>query len=233
MKYENIIEGNFISRPNRFIANVLVNGHSEKAHVKNTGRCRELLTDNAKIYLEDFADRMGKRKMRYSLISVLKGQRLINMDSQAPNKIIEEGLNTGKLCLPNMDEINYVRRETSFGQSRFDFYVESIDGQKGFVEVKGVTLEDGGIVRFPDAPTDRGVKHVKELILAAKDGYRAYVIFVIQMKGVKWFQPNDDTHKEFGDALRSAKKQGVEVLAYDCIVGIDSLTLNEEVEVRL
>ena len=233
MKYENIVTGKFISRPNRFIAKVLINGHEETAHVKNTGRCKELLIEGTKVYLEDFQGRMGTRKLRYSLIGVEKGPLLINMDSQAPNKVCEEALLSGHLRLPHMEKLSLVRREKTYGDSRFDFYIEDEWGNKGFLEVKGVTLEKAGHARFPDAPTERGVKHIMELCKAIEEGYKGYILFVIQMEHMKSFQPNDITHKAFGDALRYAKVQGVHVLAYDCKVTPDSLLLNNSVEINL
>lgn len=232
MKYENIVTGKFIERPNRFIAMVDVNGCMEKAHVKNTGRCRELLVPGAQIYLEDFKGRMGKRKLRYSLIGVKKGDIPVNMDSQAPNQVVKEALLRGTLDLPGMERITVVKGEQRYGNSRLDFYVEDESGRKGFIEVKGVTLEEDGVARFPDAPTQRGVRHVEELIEAAEK-YCVYVIFVIQMKGIRQFEPNDRTHREFGDVLRKAKKQNVQVLAYDCIVEEDSLELDQQVTVVL
>ncbi|MEG0924480.1 MAG: DNA/RNA nuclease SfsA [Anaerovoracaceae bacterium] len=233
MKYINIIEGNFISRPNRFIAKVLINGKEEMAHVKNTGRCKELLTDNAKVYLEDFEGRMGTRKMRYSLIGVEKNNLLINMDSQAPNKVVEEALCSGKVILQSMGELSTIKREKTYGDSRFDFYLENKEGKRAFLEVKGVTLEENGVVRFPDAPTERGVKHINELIKAKAEGYSAYVFFVIQMEGVKWFEPNNVTHAVFGQTLALAEKKGVHILAYDCKVTRDTLILNDEVAIKL
>lgn len=233
MKYENMCKGNFIARPNRFIAEVEIDGQLVRAHVKNTGRCRELLLPGAEVWLEDFEGRMGSRKLRYSLIGVRKGDLLINMDSQAPNKVCEEALLSGALQLPGMGPLAAVRREKAYGGSRFDFYIEDQDGQSGWLEVKGVTLEEGGTARFPDAPTERGIKHVKELAAAVSQGYRAYVLFVIQMKGVRRFEPNDRTHQAFGDALREASKKGVCVMAWDCRVWTDSLALDQEIPVYL
>lgn len=233
MKYDNICKGNFIERPNRFIAVVEIDGKTEKAHVKNTGRCRELLIPGTAVYLEDFDGRMGTRKMRYSLIGVEKGNILINMDSQAPNKVCEEALLSGKLQLPGMGALIDVKREKTYGGSRFDFRVEDEEGQIGWLEVKGVTLEEDGICRFPDAPTERGVKHVEELIGAVGEGYRAYVLFVIQMADVKWFEPNDVTHKAFGDALRKASAAGVQILASSCKVTESTLELDELVDVKM
>ena len=233
MKYTNIKTGKFIDRPNRFIATVEVDGSIEKAHVKNTGRCRELLTPGAQVYLEDFEGRMGKRKMRYSLIKVKKGDQLVNMDSQAPNTVVKEALLNNKLQLPAMSHLTLVKGEHKFGDSRLDFYIEDSDGRRGLIEVKGITLEIDGIAKFPDAPTERGVRHIEELISARRDGYNAYIIFVIQMKGITAMIPNDDTHKAFGDALRNAAAKGVHILAYDCIVTEDGLEIDCSVPVVL
>ena len=227
MTYKNIIEGIFISRPNRFIANVLIDGREETVHVKNTGRCKELLVSGTIVYLEVSDD--PDRKTKYDLIAVLKnGEKLINMDSQVVNLIAFDWLKKGNIFTENA----VIRREVTYGNSRFDIFVE--DGQrKAFVEVKGVTLEFDGEVRFPDAPTERGVKHINELIKCIDDGYEAYILFVIQMKGVSYFTPNDLTHKEFGDTLRRASKKGVRIIAVDCIVSSDSIEIDSEVEVRL
>ena len=187
MKYEHIEPGIFHSRPNRFIAKVETGGREETVHVKNTGRCRELLVPGAKVYLE----RSGNpdRKTKWDLIAVEKGERMINMDSQAPNVLVKEWLEAGNLFC----DLARIRPEYTYGNSRFDLYVEA-DGQKILMEVKGVTLEEDGRVRFPDAPSDRAVKHMEELKEAVKNGYQAYVFFVIQMKGVRFFTPNTDTH---------------------------------------
>lgn len=237
MKYEKIIKGNFIERPNRFIAVVEAEGEVQKVHVKNTGRCKELLVPGATVYLEDFKERMGTRKMRFSLVGVEKiterGVLSINMDSQAPNKVVKESLLDGKIELPGMKKLQLVKGEHVYGDSRLDFYVVDEDGQEGFVEVKGVTLEKDGIASFPDAPTERGIKHLKELEKAVCEGKKAFVIFIIQMKGVHTFKPNDERHKAFGDALRHASQSGVNVLAYDCIVGNDSLFIDKKVSIEL
>ena len=227
MTYKNIIEGIFISRPNRFIANVLIDGREETVHVKNTGRCKELLVSGTIVYLEVSDD--PDRKTKYDLIAVLKnGEKVINMDSQVVNSITFDWLKKGNI----FTEKAVIRREVPYGDSRFDIYVE--DGQrKAFVEVKGVTLEENGEVRFPDAPTARGVKHINELMKCIDEGYEAYILFVIQMKGVSYFTPNDLTHKEFGDTLRRASKKGVRIIAVDCIVSSDSIEIDSEVEVRL
>lgn len=234
MKYSDIKQGIFKERPNRFVAIVEIDGHLEKVHVKNTGRCKELLTEGATVFLEDFHNRMGTRKMRYSLIAVVKKENglLINMDSQAPNKVVEEALLNKSLSLPGMDNISYVKRESTYGNSRFDFYVEDDKGKKGYIEVKGVTLEHNGIVRFPDAPTTRGIKHIEELVEAKKAGFEAYILFVVQMEGMKYFEPNYATHQAFGEALCNAEKENVTVLAYDCLVSADSLLLNMPLPVK-
>lgn len=233
MKYEKVIKGQFIFRPNRFIAEVMVDGKVENAHVKNTGRCKELLIEGAEVYLEDFQGRMGKRKLRFSLIGVKKGDLLINMDSQAPNKVVKEALESGSIKLPGMSELTLIRPEKTFRESRFDFYLEDNMGKRAFLEVKGVTLENDGIARFPDAPTLRGLKHVNELVVARSEGYLAYVVFIIQMKSIKWFTPNDETHFDFGEGLRFSVTKGVRPLAFDCKVTADTLEIDEEVEIRL
>lgn len=226
MKYRNIKSGIFLSRPNRFIAMVMIDGKEEVCHVKNTGRCRELLIPGTTVYLEEHDNK--NRKTRFSLIAVVKGDRLINMDSQAPNKVVYEWINLGGL----FSEVTVLKSEKTFGNSRFDLYVEA-EGKKIFIEVKGVTLEEDNVVRFPDAPTIRGVKHIYELIECKNQGFEAYIIFVIQMKGVSHFEPNNKTHKEFGEALREAKIHGVNIRAYDSIITEDSISLHEEVKVEL
>ncbi len=226
MKYSKIVQAEFIERPNRFIAYVLLNGKRERVHVKNTGRCRELLVSGAAVYLEKGDN--PKRATAYDLIAVQKNGRTINMDSQAPNKVVGEWLASGKA----FENVRLIRPETVYGNSRFDFYVET-DTEKIFLEVKGVTLEDDGIVRFPDAPSERAVKHVEELAAAAKAGYRVFVVFVIQMEGVRFLMPNYETHAQFGEALVKARKAGVEILAFDCLVEPDSLVLHEPVPVYL
>ena len=226
MKYDNIVIGRFVSRPNRFIANVEIDGQIHVCHVKNTGRCRELLTPRAVVFLEEAKN--PDRKTRYDLVGVKKGELMVNMDSQAPNIAVGEWLRAGNL----FPDATLIKSEKTYKNSRFDFYVET-PSRKVFLEVKGVTLEEEGVVRFPDAPTERGVKHIEELISCIQDGYEAYILFVIQMKGMKYFEPNDKTHGAFGDALRRAAKAGVKVLAYDCLVTEDEMTLSEPVEARL
>lgn len=227
MKYNEIITANFIERPNRFVAYVDIAGERTKVHVKNTGRCRELLRDNAQVYLERSSN--PARATAYDLVSVDKGGRLINMDSNAPNKVVGEWLAAGGLYR----DISLIRSETTFGNSRFDFYVEDVSGSKAFIEVKGVTLENDNIAAFPDAPSERAIKHVEELIEAHAQGYDAYLIFIIQMKGVSHVEPNWKTQPSFGEVLKKARNAGVHLLAYDCLVESDSLMINEEVPVVL
>ncbi len=226
VRYENVRSGRFLSRPNRFVARVELDGAVEICHVKNTGRCRELLTPGATVYLERSAN--PARKTKYDLIAVEKGPLLINMDAQAPNKVFAEWAAAGNF-LPGLTG---VRPEFTWGDSRFDFRLEDEKGVY-LVEVKGVTLEDGGEVLFPDAPTERGVKHLRGLIRAVEEGRRAAVFFVVQMKGVTRFRPNDATHPAFGQALREAAARGVGVFAYDCRVTPDSLELDAPVRVEL
>ena len=226
MKYSNMERAYFKERPNRFIAYVETEEGREICHVKNTGRCRELLTLDAVVYVQ--RNENPARKTKLDLIGVEKGDYLINMDSQAPNVAVKEWLKAGNL----FSETAKIYPEKKYGDSRFDFYIE--DGErKAFMEVKGVTLENDGVCAFPDAPTERGVKHIRELIKCMEEGYEAYILFVIQMSPVKYLKPNDVTHKAFGDALREAKKAGVHVLARDCKITIDSMEIMNEVEVRL
>ena len=239
MKYQCVVKAKFIERENRFVAKASVDGEVATVHVKNTGRCKELLVPGATVYLEDFKDRMGSRKMRYSLIAVEKQidrseTLLINMDSQAPNKAVHEALLSGKLVLPEFASKSklLVKPEAVYGNSRFDFYVEGGE-QKAFIEVKGVTLENDGFARFPDAPTERGLKHIEELIKSAEEGYKAYILFVIQMKKIHTFGPNYETHPAFGEALQKAAEKGVQILAYDCVVLEDQLVLDSPVKIDL
>ncbi len=231
MKYTKIIKGSFLSRPNRFIAKVLIDGKEETVHVKNTGRCKELLIPGVTVYL--YVSDNPLRKTKYDLIAVEKKREgkaplLVNMDSQVPNTVALEWLRTCGL----FSESAVFRREVTYGKSRFDFYIE--DGErKAFLEVKGVTLENDGVASFPDAPTERGVKHINELCGCVQNGYEGYVLFVVQMKEISVMTPNDITHKAFGDALRAAEKLGVKILAVDCIVTPDSITGDKPVEVIL
>lgn len=225
MRYKNIVPGEFISRPNRFIAKVRIDGQEETVHVKNTGRCRELLTPGARVYLEKSSN--PARKTAYDLIAVEKGPRLINMDSQAPNAAAMEWLRGGGL-----GTLEELRAETVHGDSRFDFSFRK-DGVPCFLEVKGCTLEQDGVCAFPDAPTQRGAKHLRGLIRAAEEGCGAYVLFVIQMADVKYFRPHEETDPAFAAALREAAQAGVRILAYDCAVTPDTMVIREPVEVRL
>jgi len=233
MKYESMIKGIFIERPNRFIARVLIDGEEALAHVKNTGRCKELLVPGATVYLEDHFNRMGTRKLRYSLIVVEKGTMLVNMDSQAPNQVVAEALQRGSLDLPGMTPPLRFQREQTYGVSRLDFFVEDSLGRMGYVEVKGVTLEDDMHCRFPDAPTIRGRKHLEELQRGAREGYLGYVIFILQMAGIKSFRSNDEMDPAFGKALRNAAEAGVTVLAFDCMVSPSTLIVSNAVPVEL
>lgn len=226
MQYGKILPARFLSRPNRFVARVEAEGEELVCHVKNTGRCRELLVPGATVWLEESPN--PSRKTKFDLIAVEKGDRLINMDAQAPNKVFGEWAAAGGF----REGLTLLRPETTYRSSRFDFYWESSKG-RGFVEVKGVTLEEDGVVRFPDAPTLRGVKHLDELVKAREAGYEAAVCFVIQMENVRWFAPNDVTHPEFGQALRRAAQAGVEILAMDCAVTPQSLTMGKSVPIRL
>lgn len=288
MKYEKIVEGKFISRPNRFIAEVALpigtegnvtadgqlpadvtrDGVKIKAHVKNTGRLGELLLPGAKVYLEDHEGRMGNRKLRYSLIGVEKavenGFMTVNIDSQAPNRIVKEALASGRLILTKDGHLRLrkagedvnpeerscceerldieIKPEARFGDSRLDFRVtagafttcgKAERAYEAYIEVKGVTLESGGIASFPDAPTERGIKHLWELERTVKEGNKAFVIFVLQMKGMKLFEPNDEKHRAFGEALRHALCSGVEALAFECEVSKDMIEPKNEIDIRL
>lgn len=266
MRYPNIFSGTFLTRPNRFIAHVEVDGVTQVCHVKNTGRCRELLVPGCRVYLVESGNLA--RKTKYDLVAVeketAKGPLLINMDSQAPNKVFGEWAAAGNY----RPGLTLLRPETTYGNSRFDYYWEDSTGTQrkpseagcvgrggtaegtsphacvgandpklvltsGFVEVKGVTLEENGVVRFPDAPTERGVKHLEELIAAHEAGYQAAVCFIVQMEGMNWMEPNDATHPEFGAALRKAAAAGVEVLALECHVTPDSLDILRPIQVKL
>jgi len=225
MRYLDMIPGIFLSRPNRFIAKVIINGIEETVHVKNTGRCRELLPAGAEVWCQKSHN--PNRKTKYDLITVRKGQRLINMDSQAPNLAAGEWLRKGGL-----GNAKNIRAETTHGDSRFDFSF-TLEEKQCFLEVKGVTLETDGICAFPDAPTERGAKHLRGLTQAAKEGYGAYVLFVIQMADVKYLHPNDATDPNFGTALREAAASGVQVLAMDCAVTEDTMQIRNPVPVKL
>ena len=226
MNYERIQKAFFIERPNRFIAYVRLDGVKETVHVKNTGRCAELLVPGAPVYIQQSNN--PERKTKWDLIAVEKGKRLINMDSQIPNKVVQEWIEGGSLFA----DVRLVRPETTYGNSRFDLYVEA-GGRRIFIEVKGVTLEENGVCRFPDAPSDRAVKHLEELIRAKKEGFETYVFFVIQMKDVRYFTPNTETHPAFAEALKRAAAAGVNILAYDCEVTPDSIAIRKPVDVVL
>ena len=226
MNYERIHKATFLERPNRFIAYVEMSGEKETVHVKNTGRCAELLIPGTTVYIQESDN--PERKTKWDLIAVKKGERLINMDSQIPNRAVQEWIEGGGL----FSDVRLIRPETTYGNSRFDLYVET--GEKRvFVEVKGVTLEEDGVCRFPDAPSDRAVKHLEELIRAKKEGYETYVFFVIQMKNVKYFTPNTDTHPAFAEALKKAASAGVKIVAYDCEVTPESIEISSPVDVVL
>lgn len=226
MKYKKIVDGTFLKRPNRFIAYVLVNGVEEIAHVKNTGRCAELLVPGARILLEDASDNPN-RKTKYSLISVWKGDMLVNMDSQVPNAVVSHALKENKIR--GFEDLEKVKREVTFGQSRYDIYFETKE-KKGFIEVKGVTLEKGGIAMFPDAPTERGAKHAMEMIDAVKEGYVGIIFFLIQMEGPRSFRLNSEMDPKFSDAVKYALKNGVNVLVYDSIVRKETIEIGKPIE---
>lgn len=226
MKYKNIIKAKFISRPNRFIAHVEIDGKTEIAHVKNTGRCKELLKEGATVYVQKSDNPL--RKTKYDLITVEKNKMLINMDSQAPNKVFGEWVKQGNFT----SNISLIKPECKYGNSRFDFYIET-DERKIFAEIKGVTLEENGVVMFPDAPTERGVKHIRELCECVNNGYEGYIFFIIQMEKCNYFTPNKVTHPEFAEALKFASKCGVNIKALNCRVASDELKILNEVEVRL
>lgn len=226
MRYTNIMAGKFLARPNRFIAHVEIAGREEIVHVKNTGRCKELLLPGATVYVQHFPE--GKRKTKYDLIAVEKQNLLINMDSQAPNKVVQEWL----MEQEPFGKITYLKPECKHGDSRFDFYLET-EAKKMFIEVKGVTLEEKGVVMFPDAPTERGVKHVLELCRCLEQGYEAAIVFVVQMSGMRYFTPNRRIHAAFAEALERAEACGVRMLALSCEVTPESLAINGEIPIHL
>ena len=226
MIYENILPAIFVDRPNRFIAHVELNGRLEVCHVKNTGRCRELLIPGCRVYVQHQPS--PTRKTAYDLIAVENGERLLNMDANAPNRIFGEYVRAGRF----LRGWSVIRPETTHGDSRFDFYLES-PGHRLFAEVKGVTLEDDGVMRFPDAPTERGVKHLEGLARCVQEGYEAWAVFVIQTENVRWMEPNRRTHPAFADAMRQAAQAGVHLLALDCHTEPDRLEIRRPVEIRL
>lgn len=227
MQYQQVKRGLFLARPNRFIAQVELDGQTETVHVKNTGRCRELLVPGATVYVEGSDN--PKRKTKYDLIAVEKGSLLINMDAQAPNHLFAEWARGGNF----RKNLTLLRPETTWGNSRFDFYWEDSLGKRGFVEVKGVTLEEEGLALFPDAPTERGVKHLRELAECRAAGYEAAVCFVVQMAGMKGFSPNERTHPDFGAALREARDAGVEILVEGCTVTPEQVEISHTVSLFL
>lgn len=228
MKYRSIKHATFLARPNRFIARVLLDGAVETVHVKNTGRCRELLQPGVAVILEE-AGHPG-RKTRYSLVAVYKGKMLINIDSQAPNTVVYEAIQQRRL--PEFGVVTRLTREVRYRGSRFDLYYET-EEKRGFIEVKGVTLEEQGLALFPDAPTERGTKHLRELTAAVREGYEGCVFFLLQMKGPQHFQPNKAVDPDFAEALQVAKESGVRVLAYDSIVTEDGIALEEPTPVEV
>ena len=225
MEYANMVAGRFLSRPNRFIAQVDIQGQTRICHVKNTGRCRELLIPGARVWCQAAAN--PNRKTQFDLIAVEKGSRIINMDAQAPNQAAAQWLSAGGL-----GRLEDLQPEVTLGDSRFDFSFQK-GGRRCYLEVKGVTLEENGVAKFPDAPTSRGTKHLRGLTQAAAQGYGAYVLFVIQLQPVAYFTPNDGTDPAFGQALRAAKAAGVALLAMDCQVTPWSMAIGQPVEVRL
>lgn len=227
IQYENMVQGKFLRRPNRFIAYVEIDGREEICHVKNTGRCRELLVPDCTVWCQKHND--PKRKTKYSVISVQKGHRCINMDSQVPNKVAAQYIASGGLgFVPRK-----LQPEKTYGASRFDFYLEDADGKPGFVEVKGVTLEREDAAYFPDAPTERGTRHLTELRQAAQEGYRSFVLFIVQMEEISHLQPNRETDPAFAEALSAAAAAGVEVLAVGCKITPESIKTDAPIPVHL
>ncbi|MCH4888609.1 DNA/RNA nuclease SfsA [Acidaminobacter sp. JC074] len=225
MKYNQIYEGKFIKRVNRFIAHVDINGQVEVVHVKNTGRCKELFIEGRKVFLQKSDN--PNRKTKYSLIAIYKDEKLINIDSQVPNQVIYEAIENGQIH--GFDQLKYIKREQTYGNSRFDIYYET-ESHKGYIEVKGVTLENDGIAMFPDAPTVRGTKHVRELIKGQKEGYKNYIMLLIQMKEVHYFKPNHITDPDFASALKEAKEAGVTIKCYTSTITEDSIEILKEIE---
>lgn len=228
MKYNNIYEGTFIKRINRFIAHVTINGEFEVVHVKNTGRCKELFIEGRTVYLEKSNN--PNRKTKYSLIAIYKGDKLINIDSQVPNQVVFEAIENG--VISGFQNLAHLKREKTYGHSRFDMYYETTE-RKGFIEVKGVTLENDCIAMFPDAPTTRGTKHVNELIQGQNEGYQNYIFLLIQIKEVHFFKPNKITDPNFSQALKRAQNAGVIIKCFNSIITGDSIEINEEIEYDL
>lgn len=228
MKYKNVTNAVFIKRPNRFTAHVMLNGKEETVHVKNTGRCREILICGTNVILEKSEN--INRKTSYSLICGYKGNNLINIDSQVPNAVVFEAIENHKI--EELKEVCKLKREVFYRNSRFDIYFETPTNM-GFIEVKGVTLEEDGTAMFPDAPTERGTRHILEMAKAVGEGYIGYMFFLIQLKGVKYFTPHEKMDKEFATALKYAKDNGVKILAYDCIVTEDEIIIDDRIEIIL
>ncbi len=226
MKYDNIRSGVFVSRKNRFIAEVKIGDEITVCHVKNTGRLKELFVPGAEVFLEE--SKNPARKTRFDLVAIKKGDMIVNVDSMAPNAAFREFLERTDF----FGKISEIRPECRYKNSRFDFFFIT-DGKKAFAEVKGVTLERNNVALFPDAPTERGIKHINELCECADEGYGAYIIFVVQMKGVTRFSPNINTHKQFADALLDARKKGVNILCFDCNTTQDTMIIDREIEVVL
>ncbi len=232
MEYLDIVEGKFIKRLNRFVAEVNIKGIIEKVHVKNTGRCEELFIEGIKVFLEPAKN--PDRKTKYSLVALYKKDLLINIDSQIPNYVVKEAMTINPHLIKQFGEITFLKSEVTYGNSRFDLYYENSQLKtKGFIEVKGVTLENHGKVKFPDAPTVRGTKHLNELIKSVEEGYKSYVFFVIQMKGATEFSANYVTDPKFANALIKAQEAGVGILCFDSVVKRNSIVLNEPVNVNV
>jgi sugar fermentation stimulation protein A len=226
---KNVLCAEFINRPNRFKAYVKLNNEVVMVHVPNTGRCKEILIQGCTVLLRE--ENGINRKTKYDLIAAFKGDKLINIDSQIPNKVVEEALKKGNIC--GLEKYKKIEREKTFGNSRFDFKLTDNKENIYYLEVKGVTLEDRGIAKFPDAPTERGCKHLLELIEAKKQGFSAGVLFLLQMDNMKQFMPYDIMDKNFGDALRKANEAGVDIFAYECEVGMENITLTKSIKVVL
>ncbi|MBQ8758778.1 MAG: DNA/RNA nuclease SfsA [Clostridia bacterium] len=226
MKYDNMRNAVFVSRKNSFVSQIEIDGKEVLCHVKNTGRLRELLVKGAEIYVQEHDS--SQRKTKYSLIAVKKEKELVNIDSQAPNKVFYEWVKNGGFC----DNVTFIKPETTYGSSRFDCYIEAGD-RRIFAEIKGVTLEKNGTAMFPDAPTERGLKHLRELCKCVEDGFEAYIVFVVQMKGVHTFTPNVQTHREFAEMLSECDKNGVKIVCVDCNVTPETLEISQKIEVKL
>lgn len=229
MKYENIKKAKFLNRINRFVAEIEINNKIELCHIKNTGRCKELLIKNATIYVQENIKK--ERKTKYSLISVLKKDLHINMDSQIPNYVALEAIKNNKI--EEIQNISFLKAEAKYLNSRFDIYFEKNNGKKGFIEIKGVTLEENGVLKFPDAPSKRAVKHINELIQAKNEGYEVYILFIIQMEKAIYFTPNKETDKDFFNALLKAKNGGISILAYNCFISKDEIYIKHKIEIKI